>query len=427
MEAHFRRLPINTVYLLQRAEKEPKWICEYFVTSQNNTLRDLVADFLINSILSYCCHCEEADYVKDEQILEFFEQFGSTFSKIIMHEQAAYHSHQLKQYFLVLNAVAKSSLLARYALNTSTQLTSKIIQCILLNRPSYTRSEISNRNTRTKINRNEVDLSVVFEFLGILIRSCRRNEGKLLMSNTDGSVPTSTTCEDDKCSRGVACTKLLPPTILPPDVEETLVPYYGENDCRIFENEEFIAMLVTENNAAARNIIVHLSFGCVAFSKLICNAIIDNAQAAPTTDLPQILVLARKVLLIDDNVQEYRVTSLLNSRTGLASIAMACKHLDTTRSYSIMRAIAKWTNGSDQTVHFVTKFLARDKDSLELIESWLHRYKNTTVSDQHDRVVQPPAPSAPSAGSKPVPLAHLSSESEKKKQNIPRTAAPFSP
>ena len=122
-----------------------------------------------------------------------------------------------------------------------------------------------------------------------------------------------------------------------------------------------------------------------------------------------------------------RVTSLLNSRTGLASIAVACKHLDTTRSYSIMRAIAKWTNGSDQTVHFVTKFLARDKDSLELIESWLHRYKNTTVSDQHDRVVQPPAPSAPSAGSIPVPLAHLSSESEKKKQNIPRTAAPFSP
>ena len=98
---------------------------------KNDTLRDLVADFLINSILSYCCHCEEADYVKDEQILEFFEQFGSTFSKIIMHEQTAYHSHQLQQYFLVLNAVAKSSLLARYALNTSTQLTSKIIQCIL--------------------------------------------------------------------------------------------------------------------------------------------------------------------------------------------------------------------------------------------------------------------------------------------------------
>ena len=92
-----------------------------------------------------------------------------------------------------------------------------------------------------------------------------------------------------------------------------------------------------------------------------------------------------------------------------------------------MRAIAKWTNGSDQTVHFVTKFLARDKDSLELIESWLHRYKNTTFSYQHDRVVQPPAPSAPSAGSIPVPLAHLSSESEKEKQDIPRTAAPFSP
>ena len=85
---------------LKRAEKEPIWICKYFVMSQNNKLRDVVADFLINSILSYYCHCEEAEYVKDEQILEFFEQVGSTFSKIIVHEQVAYHSHQLKQYFL---------------------------------------------------------------------------------------------------------------------------------------------------------------------------------------------------------------------------------------------------------------------------------------------------------------------------------------
>jgi hypothetical protein len=285
---------------------------------------------------------------------------------------------------------------------------------------------MSNGNTRTKINRNELDLSVVVDFLGILIRSCRRNERKLLLSNTDGTL-ASISCKNDEFSRGVACTKLLPPTILPPDVEETLVPYYGENDCRIFENEEFIAMLVTENNAAARNIIVHLSFSCVAFSKLICNAIIDNAQAAPTTDLPQILVLARKVLLIDDNVQEYRVTSLLNSRTGLASIAMACKHLDATRSYTIMKAIAKWTNGSTQTVHYVTKFLARDKESLELMESWLHRYKKSKVSDQRDCVVQPPAPSAGSKLYKPVPLAHLSSENEKNKQDSPRTAAPFSP
>ena len=34
------------------AEKEPIWICEYFVMSQNNKLRDVVADFPINSILS---------------------------------------------------------------------------------------------------------------------------------------------------------------------------------------------------------------------------------------------------------------------------------------------------------------------------------------------------------------------------------------
>ena len=92
-----------------------------------------------------------------------------------------------------------------------------------------------------------------------------------------------------------------------------------------------------------------------------------QCSGRPTTDLPQILALARKVLIIDDNVQEYRVTSLLNSRTGLASIAMACKHLDATRSYTIMKAIAKWTNGSTQTVHYVTKFLARDKESLELM------------------------------------------------------------
>merc|ERR1712023_261746 len=103
----------------------------------------------------------------------------------------------------------------------------------------------------TKINRNEIDLPLVVEFLGILIRSCRRDEGKLAMLSDDDSVSTSLYCEEDNSPGSIACTTSLPPTTLPRGVEVNLVPYYGETDCKVFENQEFIDTLVTLNTSAA--------------------------------------------------------------------------------------------------------------------------------------------------------------------------------